>query len=79
MNKTSYAKDFKCCKCKKKQADVWWPYMDVDVPHAPYCRKCVDKMKMEILMKVYETELHLGSVFTFNNFKNETNNTKKDD
>ena len=66
MNKTTYAKYFKCCKCKKKQAVCFWPAVDLDIPYHPYCRKCVDKVKMETLMKVYAKELYLGSVFTLN-------------
>ena len=49
--KLEYAKDFKCCNCKRK-AVCFWPMIDPDIPHHPYCRKCVDKAKMRILIEI---------------------------
>lgn len=42
------AKNCKCCECGKK-AVCFWPIIDIDIPEYPYCRKCVDKAKMEVL------------------------------
>lgn len=44
-----YAKDLKCCQCKKK-AVCFWPMVDPDIQEHPYCRKCVDKAKLRTLI-----------------------------
>ena len=58
MNKEIKAKDCKCCKCGK-QAVCFWPMADIDIPHHPYCRKCVDEAKYRVLeeLKEYKNEL----------------------
>ena len=45
------AKDCKCNKCKKP-AVAFWPVCDPDIPERPWCRKCLDKAKMKILMEI---------------------------
>ena len=47
------ASNCKCVKCGK-QAEVFWPHCDPDIPSHPYCRECVEKAKAELLMKLYE-------------------------
>lgn len=44
------ASECKCIVCGK-QAVVFWPLIDPDIPERPYCRKCLDKAKMEIMIK----------------------------
>lgn len=51
MEKLKYAKDFKCCNCKKK-AVCFWPIYDPDIPSHPYCRKCVDESKMRLMIEL---------------------------
>jgi len=44
-----YAKNYKCCKCKKKQAVAFWPIVDIDIEPMPWCRSCLDKAKHKLL------------------------------
>lgn len=46
-----YAKDMKCCVCGA-QAVALWPVIDPDIPSHPYCRKCLDKAKQELMMEL---------------------------
>lgn len=57
MGETIYAKDCKCCLCGKP-AVAFWPCIDPDIPAEPYCRKCLDKMKRETILKLlgYEND-----------------------
>lgn len=49
--KTVYAKDMACVKCKKP-AVAFWPMVDPDIPHHPYCRECLDKAKNALMIKL---------------------------
>ena len=46
-----YAKDCKCCVCGA-QAVAFWPACDPDIPSYPYCRKCLDKEKRNLFIKI---------------------------
>lgn len=50
-----YAKDCKCVKCGK-QAVALWPVIDPDIPSLPYCRKCLDNEKRELIKKLIEID-----------------------
>lgn len=50
--KTVKASDCKCIECGKP-AVAFWPLIDPDIPSHPYCRKCLDKNKAEILIKSF--------------------------
>ena len=52
MSESINAKDCKCCVCGE-QAVAFWPMIDPDIPHHPYCRKCLDEAKLNLLMKLY--------------------------
>lgn len=54
MNK-KYAKDCQCVVCGK-QAVAFWPVYEPDIPSYPYCRECLDKEKMELLIKLFGKE-----------------------
>lgn len=54
MKKTIKASDFKCCKCTKKKAVAFWPACDPDIPVHPYCRKCLDRVRDELMIKLHE-------------------------
>lgn len=41
----------KCIKCGQ-QAVAFWPIIDPDIPANPYCRKCLDKEKQKIIIKL---------------------------
>lgn len=58
--KLIYAKDLKCCaeNCKR-QAVCFWPMIDPDIPHHPYCRKCKDEAVMRVLMGMHEADRQL--------------------
>lgn len=45
------AKDYKCIKCGKK-AVAFWPCIDPDIQSHPWCRKCLDKAQIELLIKI---------------------------
>lgn len=46
------ASECKCCSCGK-QAVAFYPVIDPDIPSHPYCRDCLDKMKMELAVKIW--------------------------
>ena len=54
MNK-KYAKNQRCCVCGK-QAVAYWPIIDPDIPAYPYCRECLDKAKMELMVMLQEVD-----------------------
>ena len=45
------ASECKCIECGK-QAVAFFPVIDPDIPAHPYCRKCLDKVKMKLLIKL---------------------------
>lgn len=47
------ASDCKCCVCGK-QAVAFWPVIDPDIPSEPYCRGCLDKAKMQVLIDTFK-------------------------
>jgi len=49
------ASECKCCVCGK-QAVAFWPVFDPDIPNHPYCRKCLDDAKREMLMELFMTD-----------------------
>ena len=49
------ASECNCCKCGK-QAVAFWPVCDPDIPSYPYCRECLDKEKMELMIKLSEID-----------------------
>ena len=46
------ASECKCCECGE-QAVAFWPCIDPDIPSRPYCRKCLDKAKVSVLIKAF--------------------------
>lgn len=46
------ASECKCCQCGE-QAVAFWPVIDPDIPSYPYCRKCLDKVKLQVLMEIF--------------------------
>ena len=46
------ASECKCCQCGK-QAVAFWPMIDPDIPANPYCRECLDKAKMRVLVETF--------------------------
>lgn len=55
MPKLIKAKDCKCCHCGK-QAVAFWPNVDPDIQPHPYCRECLDKAKMNVMMALTKKE-----------------------
>ena len=45
------ASETTCCICGE-QAVAFWPVIDPDIPSRPYCRKCLDKEKRELLRRL---------------------------
>lgn len=46
------ASECKCVVCGK-QAVAFWPLIDPDIPERPYCRECLDKAKIEVMIKAF--------------------------
>lgn len=49
------ASECKCVECGA-EAVAFWPIIDPDIPSHPYCRKCLDKAKMELLVNGFGYE-----------------------
>ena len=47
--------DCKCCMCGKP-AVAFWPCIDPDIPQHPYCRECLEKEKMKVIIAIYGDE-----------------------
>ena len=47
------ATECKCCVCGNP-AVAFWPVIDPDIPSHPYCRKCLDKTKVEMMRRLME-------------------------
>lgn len=45
------ASDCKCIKCGAP-AVCFWPVVDVDIPSHPYCRACVEKAKVDLMVAI---------------------------
>lgn len=56
MAKKIHAKDRKCIECGK-QAVVFWPMVDPDIPANPYCQKCLDEAQTQLMIKLNELDL----------------------
>lgn len=46
------ASNYKCVECGK-QAEVFYPVYDPDIPFHPYCRKCAEKAHKELLFRLF--------------------------
>lgn len=46
------ASECKCVECGK-QAVAFWPMIDPDIPAHPYCRKCLDNAKAQVLINTF--------------------------
>ena len=47
------ASDCKCVECGERAA-AWWPIVDIDIQADPYCRKCLDEAKVEMMIRFGE-------------------------
>lgn len=56
------ASECKCVVCGK-QAVAFWPLIDPDIPERPYCRKCLDKQKIELLAKCFDYDKKSAEAF----------------
>ena len=45
------ASDCKCCECGQ-QAVAFWPVIDPDIPSHPYCNKCLDGIKLRMIIEI---------------------------
>ena len=46
--------DCKCSVCKTAQAVAFWPCIDPDIRSFPYCRACLNKAQLELLLAIAE-------------------------
>ena len=51
MAKLVKARKCRCIVCGRR-ADVFWPVVDPDMPSNPYCRRCLDRAKGELLRRL---------------------------
>lgn len=53
-----HASDFDCVVCAEKntrtKAVAFWPVCDPDIPSRPYCRACLDAVKVRLLERFLE-------------------------
>lgn len=49
------ASECKCCVCGAP-AVVFWPVADPDIPSHPYCRTCVEKQKLKMLIELVNAD-----------------------
>jgi len=53
-----HAEDYYCIKCydKKKEipAEIFWPVFDPDIKSFPYCKPCLDKEQLKLMIQLYE-------------------------
>ncbi len=52
MGEPIKASECKCCVCGKP-AVAFWPLIDPDIPEHPYCRRCLDKAKIGVLIQSF--------------------------
>ncbi len=65
------ASECKCIMCGK-QAVAFWPLIDPDIPAEPYCRKCLDKAKTEVLVRSFAFNENEAKAFVkMNNLLND--------
>lgn len=54
------AKDYYCVRCyegeKEVQAVVLYPYSELDIPFFPYCRPCVDELKLKAMIDLFDID-----------------------
>lgn len=61
------ASECKCCECGK-QAVAFWPLIDPDIPAHAYCRACLDKAKIEVLVNTFgKTNSEAKAIVKLNN------------
>ena len=53
----------KCIVCGK-QAVAFWPCIDPDIPSQPYCRECLNKAKMKVLIETFGYSQKEAEIFT---------------
>lgn len=46
------ASECRCVECGR-QAVAFWPVIDPDIPSRPYCPKCLDKIKLNMLVQAF--------------------------
>ena len=56
------ATECKCCQCGK-QAVAFWPVIDPDIPSQPYCRECLDKVKIRVLIEIFGKSRKEAEIF----------------
>ena len=55
----AHAEDYCCVRCYEKSeqipGDVFWPMVDPDIPHFPYCKGCADEEQIKLMIQIYES------------------------
>ena len=46
-----------------KQAVAFWPVIDPDIPSNPYCRECLDKAKIRLLIDTFKYSKNEAEIF----------------
>lgn len=66
------AEECKCCICGA-QAVAFWPIIDPDIPEYPYCRRCLDDAKAEMIMQIVGVDLKVAKAIVKNQNKENKN------
>ena len=55
-NNKLIASDYYCVKCyregKETRAEFFWPIIDPDIKSRPYCRSCIDKLVISLILEM---------------------------
>ena len=47
------AEESKCVRCDAP-AVAFFPAFDPDIPSYPYCRRCLDDIKLKLMIEIYK-------------------------
>ena len=50
------ASECKCVECGEQAVAFYPADIDPDRPSLPYCRKCLDRVKLEVMIKIFGEE-----------------------
>ena len=56
------ASECKCIECDKP-AVAFWPLIDPDIPAQPYCRECLNKQKIKLLVSMFGYEKKAAEIY----------------
>lgn len=74
IRRHNFDRDLDRAELAGKPAVAFWPLIDPDIPEHPYCRRCLDKAKIEVLIKSFAfSEKQAKAFVKMNNIMNDKN------